>query len=65
MIRIFNNQLVAVENGAAKNVATIYCDSTDTKPTSDLANGSTLTEVDTGKNYLFNEETSSWVEMPH
>lgn len=63
MIRIFNKQLVAVENGAAKNVATVYCNSTDTKPTIDLANGSTLTEVDTGKNYLFNEATSSWVEV--
>ena len=63
MIRIFNKQLVAVENGAAKNVATVYCNSSDTKPTSDLANGSTLVEVDTGKNYLFNEATSSWVEV--
>lgn len=63
MIRIFNKELVAVENGAAKNVATVYCNSSDTKPTSDLANGSTLVEVDTGKNYLFNEATSSWVEV--
>lgn len=63
MIRIFNKQLVAVENGAAKNVATVYCNSSDTKPTSDLVNGSRLVEVDTGKNYLFNEATSSWVEV--
>lgn len=63
MIRIFNKQLVAVENGAAKNVATVYCNSSDTKPTSNLVNGARLIEVDTGKNYLFNEATSSWVEV--
>ena len=62
MIRIFNKQLVAVESGSVY-VADIYCDSSDTKPTSELANGSTLTEVDTGKRYLFNEATTSWVEV--
>lgn len=62
MIRIFNKQLVAVESGSVY-VADIYCDSSDTKPTTELANGSTLTEVDTGKKYLFNEATTSWVEV--
>lgn len=62
MIRIFNKQLVAVESGSVY-VADIYCDSSDTKPTTELANGSTLTEVDTGKRYLFNEATTSWVEV--
>lgn len=62
MIRIFNKQLVAVESGSVY-VADIYCDSSDTKPTTELANGSTLTEVDTGKRYLFNEANTSWVEV--
>lgn len=62
MIRIFNKRLVAVESGSVY-VADIYCDSSDTKPTTELANGSTLTEVDTGKRYLFNEATTSWVEV--
>ena len=62
MIRIFNKRLVAVESGSVY-VADIYCDSSDTKPTTELANGSTLTEVDTGKRYLFNEANTSWVEV--
>lgn len=37
--------------------------STDTKPT-DVPNGSTFIEIDTGTGYLFNEENSEWVEIP-
>ena len=38
---------------------------TDTKPTGDIVSGSIMTEVDTGKVYLYNEAGSSgseWVE---
>lgn len=62
MIRQYNNTLVSVNNGEAVNVAEIFCNSTDTKPTSGLANGSKLTEVDTGKTYLFDEVNSEWNE---
>lgn len=62
MIRRLNERLVGLENGEAINVATIYCNSTDTKPTDGLANGSKLIEVDTGTQYLFNEATSTWVQ---
>ena len=39
------------------------CNSTDTKPTEDITNGSVCIEVDTGDVYLFNEATSLWVKM--
>lgn len=63
MIRRYDEQLVELEGGGSKYVATIYCNSTDNKPTTDLVNGSKLIEVDTGKQYLFNEATSAWVEI--
>ena len=63
MIRTYNISVVSVENGVAKNLATVFCDSNDTKPTSDLVNGSRLIEVDTGKCYLYDEEATDWVEV--
>lgn len=35
--------------------------STDTKPTGNLANGSTCIEVDTGNVYLWDEAEAAWV----
>lgn len=40
------------------------CLSTDTKPTTGVANGSKCIEMDTGKTYMFNEEDSEWEELP-
>lgn len=40
------------------------CLSTDTKPTTGVANGSKCIEMDTGKKYMFNEEDSEWEELP-
>lgn len=37
--------------------------SADTKPTDNVATGSTFTEVDTGKVFFFNEASTSWVEQ--
>lgn len=37
--------------------------STDTKPTSGIANGSTYIEMDTGKVYFFDQENNSWKEI--
>ena len=62
MIRQYNNRTVQVENGVTKYLADIFCNSTDTKPTANLVNGSKLTEVDTGKTYLYDEGGSEWVE---
>lgn len=36
--------------------------STDTKPTN-VANGSTFDEMDTGKRYMFDEEANTWQEV--
>lgn len=39
------------------------CLSTDSKPTTGIANGSTCIEMNTGKIYMFNETGSAWVEI--
>lgn len=39
------------------------CLSTDTKPTTGIANGSTIIEINTGKTYMFDEEGSEWDEI--
>lgn len=36
--------------------------SSDTKPTENIATGSVFREVDTGKAYRFNESTGQWTE---
>ena len=40
-----------------------YCDSEETKPTQDIAEGSTLTETDTGKVKMFNVPANEWIEQ--
>lgn len=42
---------------------TIFGTSSETKPTNGIITGSVFVEVDTGKAYLFNEDTSAWVEQ--
>ena len=37
--------------------------STDSKPTTGLFTGSIFVEVNTGKVFMFNEATSTWVEQ--
>lgn len=39
------------------------CLSTDTKPTTGIANGSCLIEMDTGNIYMFNEAAGTWVKV--
>ena len=60
-IRATNAVIVDFENN--KQIANLFGTSSDSKPTTGYANGSTFLEVDTGKIYLFNESTSSWVEL--
>ena len=45
------------------NIADIYCLSTDEKPTENIANGSSLLEMDTSKLYFFDEENQRWLEF--
>lgn len=40
-----------------------FCLSSDTKPITDIANGSILVEIDTGKVFFFNEAGAVWVEQ--
>lgn len=46
-----------------KYIRTYFGNSSESKPTSYLADGSVFVEVDTGKAFLFNETTSAWVEQ--
>ena len=39
----------------------VRCLSTDEKPT-DVKNGSVLTEIDTGTQYLFDADSGTWIE---
>lgn len=45
----------------AKYYIEIALDSTETKPTEMVADGSVALETDTGKVYVFNEKTSTWI----
>ena len=38
-------------------------DSTDTKPTANIVDGSLFVESNTGDVYLFNEESGDWVKQ--
>ena len=49
-------------NGS-KNRVEGECLSTDTKPTKDIANGSILIEMDTGKIFMFDATNSTWREI--
>jgi hypothetical protein len=37
--------------------------STDTKPTTSVANGTTFIEIDTGKIYMYDLENKEWKEL--
>ena len=37
-----------------------YCNTSDEKPTKNIANGSNLIDTDTGGWYFFNEKTQTW-----
>lgn len=49
--------------GAVNRLIEGYCDSTDTKPTANIVDGSKLIETDTGDLYLMNEKSTAWVKM--
>lgn len=41
----------------------VRCLSSDTKPTDGIRNGSTLTEIDTGKTYMYDSDNATWHEV--
>lgn len=51
------------EGGVKVQEISGFCLSSDTKPTSGIANGSVLTEMDTSKVYTFNEAGGEWLEF--
>lgn len=59
----FNKTIPKTENGSDYAYYEGSCLSTDTKPSSGIANGSILLEMDTGKVYQFDEEHSQWREF--
>ena len=50
-----------VQNG--KKLVRLAFKSTDSKPTTGIMNGSTAIEVNTGKQYVFDEESGDWTEI--
>ncbi len=66
-MRILNGRVVEKRYGTDGSVtyvnyAEVYGLSTDTKPTSGFCSGSRLTEVDTGKVYLYDETSGAWLQ---
>ena len=57
------SRIIAVENGENVKYVEISGDSTDTKPTAGICDGSVFLESDTGKTYFFNEKSGDWVEQ--
>ena len=48
---------------AEKKYVELFGLSTDSKPTTGIVTGSSFVEVDTGKAYLFDEDSSTWDEQ--
>lgn len=61
MVRYLKKQ--PMDTGDGKVYVEISSLSTDSKPIDGVAQGSILTEVDTGKVYFFNETAATWVEQ--
>ena len=59
MVRILTETIVE----GIKRYIEAACLSTDTKPVDDLVTGSVMIEVDTSKAYMYDEDSSEWVEL--
>lgn len=62
-MRTLVQQYITNENGTSIRYVEIACDSSETKPTTGIGDGSIATETNTGKVYFFNEKTSTWIEQ--
>ena len=51
-----------MDGTSAKYYVELACDSSETKPTEMIADGSIALETDTGKMSVFNEKTAAWIE---
>lgn len=61
-MRVITNEFLGNVNNNV-NYIELACDSSETKPTAGIADGSIATETDTGDVYFFNEKTSAWVKQ--
>ena len=62
-MRYLKFNLVEIFEGQDLHYAWIAGDSTETKPTAGIVDGSQFLETDTGDVYVFNEKTTAWVKM--
>ena len=65
-VRSTNNNVIYDEVEGVmvrKTMANFFGSSTDTKPTTNIVNGSFFMEVDTGDIYAFDEDSSEWVAV--
>lgn len=58
-----------IDKGYNKAIFKFFALAGDTAPTDDhegikILNGSSLKEIDTGKDYLYDEENGKWEEQP-
>ena len=68
MVFLKGDNMVTLEqygNNVNRPTCKIFCSSHDTKPLRvieghTIANGSVLTETDTGKKYIYDEENAEW-----
>lgn len=61
-MRYLKFNLVQIFEGNGQHYAEIAGNSTETKPTVGIVDGSTYLETDTGDLYVFNETGSAWVK---
>ena len=59
MLTVTNRERIT----GTKDLIEAVCLSTDTKPTTGIANGSVVIEMNTGKVFMYNEDSSTWVEL--
>ena len=61
---MFTNTKCSIYAGQDKVYTESVCLSTDTKPTTGIANGSVCIEMNTGKKFMFDEASGELVEVP-
>lgn len=63
MRELVSKYLESDSDGNPISYVEISGDSTETKPTTGIADGSIFVESDTGTTYFFNETSGDWVEQ--
>ena len=62
-MRYLKHATQEIRAGEALLYVEIAGDSTETKPTAGIVDGSQFLETDTGDIYVFNERSAAWVKM--